>query len=144
MFDYNNEQIKRIIDSRNNEVIPLYVVIMGVKYKLLEINNIENFNPSGFKIGFGTSTSLFNKSSNDWKQVVHDVDCVNKFEYEDKINTSYDTYYVFETSRFDNTRNVMHEEINAYFDMIYEKLKSTTESKHRKKIRMLMESEMNE
>lgn len=149
MFDYNNEQIKRIIDSRNNEVIPLYFVIMGVKYKLLEINDIETFNPSGFKVGFGTSTSLFNKSSKNWKYIVNDVDCVNKFEYEDKVNNSYDTYYIFETSRFDDVFvnshfSDMHKEINEYFDMIYDRIKSVSEIKHREKIRMLMESEINE
>ena len=145
MFDYDNEQLKRIIDSRNNEVIPLYFVIMGVKYKLPEINDIENFNPSGFKVGFGTSTSLFNKSSRNWRYIVNDVDCVGKFEYEDEVNNSTDTYYIFETSGFDdvsvsNHLFDMHKEINAYIDMIFNKLKEVSEIKRKEKIKMLMES----
>lgn len=146
MFDYNNEQLKRIIDLRNNEVIPLYFVIMGVKYKLPEINDIENFNPSGFKVGFGTSTSLFNKSSRNWRYIVNDVDCVSKFEYEDEVNNSIDTYYIFETSGFDNASSTsnklydMHEEINTYIDMIFNKLKEVSEIKRKEKIKLLMES----
>lgn len=146
MFDYNNEQLKRIIDLRNNEVIPLYFVIMGVKYKLPEINDIENFNPSGFKVGFGTSTSLFNKSSRNWRYIVNDVDCVGKFEYEDEVNNSIDTYYIFETSGFDDASSTsnklydMHEEINTYIDMIFNKLKEVSETKRKEKIKLLMES----
>lgn len=144
MFDYTQDQIKRIIDSRKNEIIPLYVVIMGIKYSLLELDNIENFNPSGFKVGYGTSTSLFNKSSKYWRYVSYNVNCVDNFKIEDVVNTSYDTYYVFESNRFndEDIKNEMYEEINEYFDMLFEFIKSISMIKHREKIKELMKNDI--
>ena len=61
----NKEAIVKLIDSRENDefVIPVYVRIYNNRYFLHELDQIKEYNPTSFKIGFGSSSSLFVKNS---------------------------------------------------------------------------------
>lgn len=64
MFDSTNQDlIMRLINGRktNAFVAPLYVKNYNDRYGLNEIKQINNFNPSAFKVGFGVHVSLLDK-----------------------------------------------------------------------------------
>jgi hypothetical protein len=87
MFDVNNKDIivKLIMTKDDDIVIPLYVKIYNMRYSILELNDITDFDASSFKVGFGTSTSFLLKNSFPDKNIF-DFDNISTFiEFDEKL-----------------------------------------------------------
>lgn len=132
MFDINNEElIMKLVDQKDDHVlIPLYVKIDNDIYSILELDQISRYNPSTFKIGFGTAEGLFIKPSFNSKDVLS-FNVVKVFsKYIEKYSSDV-RYIVFESGYVSNDDIELYkEEINIYMDML-----STHISKHVEKLR---------
>lgn len=121
MFDINDKDtIIKIINQRNDEeyVIPLYVKMYNTTYPILELDSITDFNQSSFKVGFGTSSSMFMKNSFP-NQYAFDFDTVSVFKEFDQTYNTEIRYVVFETSMVDQVSE-LHEQIDQYILMLEE------------------------
>lgn len=137
MFDINNnELIKRIICQRSDDevVIPLYVKIYNDTYPILEIDNITQYNPTAFKIGFGTAHSMFMKNYFPPDRV-REFDVVKSFDEFDNDSNCYVRYIVFESSYMndDDNMGVISDQINNFMDILGKYISEKTEQ-HRKKM----------
>ena len=66
MYDKNNKaEIARLINAKKADafVMPIYVQIYQDQYLISELQSIKQFNPAGFRVGFGAKRSIFDKFS---------------------------------------------------------------------------------
>lgn len=124
MFDSTNiDYIKRVINSRESYeyIIPLYVKIFNKNFSILELDDIDNYDSSTFKIGFGSSISILSKNSFISKFIYefNFIQRFNEYNYEENCDTA---YIIFESGYVDNS-SVMHEQINQYVDILSNKVK---------------------
>lgn len=140
-FDLSDhDRIANLIDNRLPDafVMPLYIRIYNTKYDIRDINNITDFNPVGFKIGFGAFNSLFSKTSFP-SQFIFDFDDVNSFNiFKEDINTNV-RYITFESTDVDRTDHPIFEQINYYFNLF----KDYLTNKHESYRKSLIEETMN-
>lgn len=77
-------------------VVPMYVRNYNNTYQLEELDEIDNFNPVGFHVGFGVKISMFEKKQFPSK-LFETFECVTAFtQHSAEVNTDV-KYYVFET-----------------------------------------------
>lgn len=124
MFDSTNiDYIKRVINSRESDeyIIPLYVKIFNKTFSILELDDIDNYDSSTFKIGFGSSISILSKNSFIGKFIYefNFIQRFNEYSYEENCDTA---YIIFESGYVDDS-SVMHEQINQYVDILSNKVK---------------------
>lgn len=145
MFDIKDkESIQKLIDSRDSShvLIPLYVRINKETYPILKMDEVNTFTHSSFKIGYGTSSSMFIPNSFDQSRLM-DFDAVDAFSvYNDEsgINVRYN---IFETGRWDDTeeeQSALSEDINLYYGILSQYVDNVVQEKRRKLIQEEMES----
>lgn len=124
MFDSTNiDYIKRVINSRESceYIIPLYVRIFNKTFGILELDDIDNYDSSTFKIGFGSSISILSRNSFISKFIYefNFIQRFNEYNYEENCDTA---YIIFESGYVDDS-SVMHEQINQYVDILSNKVK---------------------
>lgn len=129
MFDSTNiDYIKRVINSRESDeyIIPLYVKIFNKTFSILELDDIDNYDSSTFKIGFGSSISILSKNSFISKFIYefNFIQRFNEYSYEENCDTA---YIIFESGYVDDS-SVMHEQINQYVDILSNKVKEVYEN----------------
>lgn len=98
MFDLNNlDLITNIIDSRDprSYIIPIYVKIYNNKMTFDEIPDIQIFNPAAFRVGFGTSNSIFINNSLSSALIVK-LNGIKAFNQYKSDSSSYTKYFIFE------------------------------------------------
>jgi len=103
MFDMeNHELIAKFINERKPEsyVAPLYIKMYNERYDLCEITQIDNFTPSGCKIGFGAHFSLIDKYSfpDNMLRAFEPVEAFTTFDEERNLS---DRYIIIETGIVD-------------------------------------------
>lgn len=133
MFDMNNKElVKKIIDQRDDDeyVIPLYVKIYNEKFSILELDNITDISPSSFKVGFGSSSSIFTKNSFISKYAM-DFETINVFKVFDNDNNVDVLYNIFETG-FVTENSDMHIQINDYVQMLMDRISDSVSIKRKK------------
>ena len=139
MFDVNNKDIivKLIMTKDDDIVIPLYVKIYNMRYSILELNDITDFDASSFKVGFGTSTSFLLKNSFPDKNIF-DFDNISTFiEFDEKLNSNI-IYRVFESAHA-NGGDVVHKQINKYYEMLNNYVSNLAIEKKKELINKTME-----
>lgn len=140
MFDINDKElIKRIIDKRNDDeyVIPLYVKIYNNTYSLLELDSITDYNPSSFKVGFGSSSSIFTKNSF-ITEYSFDFDIVNVFGiFSPSLNLNV-LYNVFESTYVEECSD-MHKQINYYVGLLEDRISKQVDIIKKELIRKQMD-----
>lgn len=103
MFDNaNRDLIKSLINQRKEGtyITPLYVRSYNERYGISEINQITNFNPSGFKVGFGIHISMMDKFSFP-KNLIQMFDPIEAFTvYNDDQQIS-EKFIIFESGDVD-------------------------------------------
>lgn len=124
MFDSTNiDYIKNVINSRESDeyIIPLYVKIFNKTFSILELDDIDNYDSSTFKIGFGSSISILSKNSFISKFIYefNFIQRFNEYSYEENCDTA---YIIFESGYVDDS-SVMHKQINQYVDILGNKAK---------------------
>lgn len=141
MFNINdNDLIKKIIDSKTDEqcVIPLYIKIFNNTYSLLEINDIKDFSPSIFKLGFGISSSIFNHNSyiSDNIQSFQNYRIFTVYDDNNQVNVN---YYVFESNYVDNEDvSDTCKQINDYIELIGNHIDNNVKIKKKELINKLI------
>ena len=129
MFE-DKEWIKRMINMRNDDqiVIPLYIQIYGKKYSLLEMDKInKRFSESSFKIGYGTADGLFMNNSFPTEKA-NEFNIINSFSQYDDDKDVYIRYTVFESGMVEDNDNKLYEEINMWFNRLFNHVKDIVDS----------------
>ena len=146
MFDMNNhEMIAKIIEKCKPEeyVIPLYVRIYDKYYSITEINEIDDFNPSAFKVGFGSACSIFHKNSFP-AQCTYSFENTSIFTEFDEERNVYVRYLVFESNggfNYNEEHHPIYDQINEYCDMLFNYIKDRVIKIKKERIRKQIEEE---
>lgn len=98
MFNMDDQSlIRKWIDERKSGayVSPLYVRNYNDRYSIMELKEITNFNPSGFRVGFGIHVSIMDRFSFP-NSLMSNFECMTAFShYNDDYNTN-ERYIVLE------------------------------------------------
>ena len=98
MFNMDDQDlIREWIDERKSGayVSPLYVRNYNDRYSIMELKDITNFNPSGFRVGFGIHVSIMDRFSFP-NSLMSNFECMTAFShYNDEYNTN-ERYIVLE------------------------------------------------
>ena len=135
----NKEAIVKLIDSRESDefVIPVYVRIYNNRYFLHELDQIKEYNPTSFKIGFGSSSSLFVKNSFPNQLILNYEEPVAFTECDE--NTGVSTRYVL----FEANDTVPDDsEINKQIIFYAEKIRGYLEEMAKKRREELLKEQM--
>lgn len=98
MFDMNDQSlIMKWVDERKKGayVSPLYVRTYNDRYSILELNQITNFNPSGFRVGFGIHISILDRFSFP-NALMSNFECMTAFSHFNETYNSNERYIVLE------------------------------------------------
>ena len=141
MFNVEDkEMIMNIINNRkeNELVIPLYVRVGNIRYSLFEVDEIPDCSPSIFKIGFGSSNSVFTriKFPNDKLMYFSEAKLFNHFDEDKQILIQYIT---FESSDVEDNGSILNENINRYYDILLEYVMSHVEINKKERIKKTIE-----
>ena len=141
MFNVEDkEMIMSIINNRKSDelVIPLYVKVGNQRYSLLEIEDIPDCSPSIFKIGFGSSNSVFTriKFPNDKLMYFSEAKLFNHFDEDKQILIQYIT---FESSDVEDNDTLLNKNINMYYDMLLEYVMENVDKNKKERIKKTME-----
>lgn len=148
MFDLNDKnRIMELIDGRkcDSYIEPLYIKMYNDKYGLDEIKDIHDFNPSAFKVGFGSSNGLFVKKAFQ-PTMATALDVITVFNmYKEDLQCSRN-YYVFEMGYFVNTNpssnqyiDELYSQIEYYYEMLYNYLETHTKELKKQWLQNLIE-----
>lgn len=141
MFNVEDkETIMNIVNNRkeNELVIPLYVRVGNIRYSLFEVDEIPDCSPSIFKIGFGSSNSVFTriKFPNDKLMYFSEAKLFNHFDEDKQILIQYIT---FESSDVEDDGSILNENINRYYDILLEYVMSHVEINKKERIKKTIE-----
>ena len=141
MFNVEDkEMIMNIVNNRkeNELVIPLYVRVGNIRYSLFEVDEIPDCSPSIFKIGFGSSNSVFTriKFPNDKLMYFSEAKLFNHFDEDKQILIQYIT---FESSDVEDNGSILNENINRYYDILLEYVMSHVEINKKERIKKTIE-----
>ena len=141
MFNVEDkEMIMNIINNRkvNELVIPLYVRVGNIRYSLFEVDEIPDCSPSIFKIGFGSSNSVFTriKFPNDRLMYFSEAKLFNHFDEDKQILIQYIT---FESSDVEDDGSILNENINRYYDILLEYVMSHVKINKKERIKKTIE-----
>lgn len=146
MFDTSDRNlITKIINTKTNDqlVIPLYIKMGNKYYSILEMNDISDFSPFDFKLGFGTCTSVFTKN-NYIKTHLTDYQNYNIFNIYDDNKQLYINYFTFESGVIENSQSEFNKQINNWLDIISNHLNQITSKKRKDLIdKMIHDNENN-
>ena len=136
----DKEMIMNIVNNRkeNELVIPLYVRVGNIRYSLFEVDEIPDCSPSIFKIGFGSSNSVFTriKFPNDRLMYFSEAKLFNHFDEDKQILIQYIT---FESSDVEDDGSILNENINRYYDILLEYVMSHVEINKKERIKKTIE-----
>ena len=141
MFDINDkETIMKLIDKRKPEelIIPLYVRVGKDIYSLLEIRSSPDCSPSIFKVGFGSSNSVFTRLKFPTNMLMYFSD-VNFFNHYDEDKQATIQYIVFESSDVEDNDTLLNKNINMYYDMLLEYVMENVDKNKKERIKKTME-----
>ena len=141
MFNVEDkEMIMNIVNNRklNELVIPLYVRVGNIRYSLFEVDDIPDCSQSIFKIGFGSSNSVFTriKFPNDRLMYFSEAKLFNHFDEDKQILIQYIT---FESSDVEDDGSILNENINRYYDILLEYVMSHVEINKKERIKKTIE-----
>lgn len=139
----NEDNIIELIGRRKEGayVMPLYAKMYHDRIDLRDIDEITNFNPSGFKLGFGAVYALFEKPRFPI-QHINLFDVVYQFKKFDEEMNIAKQYYVIESSNMTvfDLEHPIFEQINYYYDMFSEHLSKQQAIRRKKLIDEMMNS----
>lgn len=98
MFDMNDQElIMKWTNERKKGayVSPLYVRNYNDRYLITEMNQINNFNPSGFRVGFGIHVSILDRFSFP-NSLMSNFECITAFSHFNEEYNSNERYIVLE------------------------------------------------
>lgn len=141
MFNLEDKDlIMDLINRRDPEdmIIPLYIKIGNNCYSLLEVDQIRNCSPSIFKIGFGSSNSVFNRIKFPINELIN-FENTELFNYFDDDKQMTIQYIIFESSYVDDNDSYLNKNINKYYNMLLEYVMNKVEANKKELIKKTME-----
>lgn len=141
MFNIEDkETIMKLIDCRSNDevIIPIYISIGNKKYLIVDMDEIETCSPSIFKIGFGSSDSVFIRNKFPKNKLI-DFSNSKVFSQYDEDKQCVIEYYVFESSDIEYDRTDLTNEINKWYHTLLDHVMEHVEIVKKERIRKTME-----
>lgn len=141
MFNIEDkETIMKLIDCRSNDevIIPIYISIGNKKYLIVDMDEIETCSPSIFKIGFGSSDSVFIRNKFPKNKLINFSNS-KVFNQYDEDKQCVIEYYVFESSDIEYDRTDLTNEINKWYHTLLDHVMEHVEIVKKERIRKTME-----
>lgn len=141
MFNIEDkETIMKLIDCRSNDevIIPIYISIGNKKYLIVDMDEIETCSPSIFKIGFGSSDSVFIRNKFPKSKLINFSNS-KVFNQYDEDKQCVIEYYVFESSDIEYDRTDLTNEINKWYHTLLDHVMEHVEIVKKERIRKIME-----
>jgi hypothetical protein len=139
----DDNRIENLINFRPeaNIVEPLYVKSFGKMYGLDELDSIEEFSPSDFKVGYGSSEGLFVKRPFDVSKTI-EVTVIRTFVDDIEALQCSRRYYVFESSYIDDVGDCsMYKQMNYYYEMLFNHVEALVNKKRKERLSELLSNE---
>lgn len=141
MFNIEDkETIMKLIDIRNKDevILPIYVRVGNSTYYLSEVDQIESCSPSIFKVGFGSSDSVFVRNKFPKNRLISFSNSKIFNHFDDDKQCSIE-YFVFESSELDDDNTILANEINKWYNILLEFVMKHVESNKKERIKKIME-----
>lgn len=148
MFDVNDrEYIVDMIRKKKPDafVIPLYVKVYNQTYTMHELNTIPNFNPSGFRVGFGAVVSMFDRYSLPQDKMFR-FECIDAFNVHNEKYNADEKFIVIEIGIFTDDdqfdeNDPVYEQLGYYYNLLREYLNHINKEKRRRMIEEQMKEQ---
>ncbi len=135
----NKDMIMSIIDQRKEDaiLIPVYVKVGNKVYSILDMEDIINCSPSIFKVGFGSSDSIFMKKRFPKKRLIEfdNPRIFGKFDEDLQCTTE---YILFEAS-YSEGEDQIDDEINMWSSLLLDKAMKYSDEHRRKLLQSINE-----
>jgi len=148
MFDINDhETIMKLIHTKKSDayLVPLYVKINKDTFSLTELNSVKTFS-SSFRVGFGAIVSIFDRYS--YPEIcMFNHDCVTAFSEYNEDKQVDEKYIVIESGYIDINDDdktqvkQVKEQINYYYEMLYQYINERYQKYRKKLIQDMMDSQ---
>jgi hypothetical protein len=141
MFNIEDkETIMKLIDCSSNDevIIPIYISIGNKKYLIVDMDEIDTCSPSIFKIGFGSSDSVFIRNKFPKSKLINFSNS-KVFSQYDEDKQCVIEYYVFESSDIEYDRTDLTNEINKWYHTLLDHVMEHVEIVKKERIRKTME-----
>ena len=143
MFNIEDkETIMKLIDIRNKDdlVVPVYLRVGNNTYYLSEVDEITSCSPSIFKVGFGSSDSVFIRNKFPKNKLINFTNprTFTNFNEEEQCATEYIT---FESSYLEYDRTDLTNEISRWYFILLDYTMTHVEENKRIRIKKMMEEQ---
>lgn len=143
MFNIEDkETIMKLIDIRNKDelVVPVYLRVGNNTYYLSEVDEITSCSPSIFKVGFGSSDSVFIRNKFPKNKLINFTNprTFTNFNEEEQCATEYIT---FESSYLEYDRTDLTNEISRWFFILLDYTMAHVEENKKLRIKKMMEEQ---
>lgn len=141
MFNIEDkETIMNLIDIRNKDemILPIYLRIGNNSYFLSEVDEIVSCSPSIFKVGFGSSDSVFVRNKFPKHKLINfnNVKIFSHFDDDKQCSTE---YFVFESSDLEYDKTDLTNEINRWYHLLLDFVMKHVENNKKERIKKIME-----
>lgn len=141
MFNIEDKDtIMKLINCRDKGelVTPVYVRVGNNKYYLSEMDEIQNCSPSIFKVGYGSSNSVFIRNKFPKSKLIDFIDpsIFLNFDEEEQCTTE---YFIFESTDIDYDRTDLTNEINKWYHILLDHVMEHVEILKKERIKKTME-----
>ena len=143
MFNIEDkETIMKLIDIRNKDelVVPVYLRVGNNTYYLSEVDEITSCSPSIFKVGFGSSDSVFIRNKFPKNKLINFTNprTFTNFNEEEQCATEYIT---FESSYLEYDRTDLTNEISRWYFILLDYTMTHVEKNKKLRIKKMMEEQ---
>lgn len=140
MFNIEDKDtIMDLINTRTSSevVIPIYLKVGNDRFFLTEVEAIGDCSPSIFKVGFGSSDSVFIRNKFPKNRLIEFTN-YQRFNHFDDDKQCATDYFVFESSGIEGNDSLT-EEINKWYDLLLDYVMKHVEITKKELIRKTME-----
>jgi len=143
MFNIEDkETIMKLIDIRNKNdlIVPVYLRVGNSTFYLSEVDEIPSCSPSIFKVGFGSSDSVFVRNKFPKNKLINFTNprTFTNFNEEEQCATEYIT---FESSDLEYDRTDLTNEINKWYSVLLDYTMTHVEENKKLRIKRMMEEQ---
>ena len=141
MFNIEDKDlIMKLINMRDKDeiIIPIYIRIGNNMYDLTEVDEIETCSPSIFKVGFGSSDSVFVRNKFPKNRLIN-FNNAKIFNHFDEDKQCAVDYFVFESSFMELNDGILSDDINYWYNILLDYVMKHVEVVKKERIRKMLE-----
>lgn len=140
MFNIEDkETVMSLINARNTSdvIVPVYLRVGNNRFFITEVKDIGDCSPSIFKVGFGSSDSVFIRNKFPKNRLIEftNSQIFNHFDDDKQCATD---YFVFESSGIEGNDSLTNE-INKWYDILLDYVMKHVEITKKERIRKTIE-----